>query len=66
VNLLEVEIDPEIRLDPDSVRGMPEDLRRHLLITMTIASEKYGCCWKELKWSVSFVDGQPVIRVKKI
>ena len=64
-NVLDVKIDPDIVLDPDRIKDMPEDLQGHLLVTMTIACERYECHWKELIWSVKFNNGQPVISVKK-
>jgi hypothetical protein len=64
-NVLEVEIDESIILDEDRTEGMPEDLKGHLLVTMTIAVKKYECHWTDLTWSIEFSNGQPIIRVKR-
>ena len=65
-NVLKVDIDPDIKLNPDRIKNMPEKLQGHLLVTMTIACKKYNCHWTELAWSVKFdKSGQPYIRVKK-
>ena len=65
-NVLEVVINPDIKLDPEKIKGMPEDLQGHLLVTMTIACQKYNCHWTELAWSVKFnKQRQPHISVKK-
>lgn len=64
-NVLEIEIDESIELDEDQIKGMPEDLKGHLLVTMTIAAKKYDCHWSELTWKIEFIDNQPIIKVKR-
>ena len=61
-NVLQVEIDPDIKLDERFTKNMPDDIRGRLLVTMTIACRKYDCHWTELIWTVK-PDG--VISVKK-
>lgn len=63
--VLDVTINPDIVLDETKIKGMPYDIQQHLLVTMTIAMERYECGWRDLLWSVKFNDGQPVISVKK-
>lgn len=63
--VLDVTINPDIELDESKTKGMPYDLKQHLLVTMTIATERYDCDWTELIWSVKFYEGQPVINVRK-
>jgi hypothetical protein len=64
-NVMEVVIDESIELDENQTKGMPEDLKGHLLVTMTIACKKHKCHWKDLTWSIEFSDGQPTIKVKR-
>ena len=64
-NVMDVEIDEDIVLDEERTKGMPDDLKGHLLVTMTIACKKYKCRWQELTWSIEFSNGQPIIKVKK-
>ncbi len=64
-NVLDVTINPDIQLDESKIKGMPYDLKQHLLVTITIAMERYKCDWPELSWSVKFNNGQPVISVKR-
>ncbi len=63
--VIDIEINPDIVLDKDKIKGMPYDLKQHLLVTITIAMERYECDWRELVWSIKFYDGQPVISVKR-
>ena len=63
--ILEVKIDKSIELNEKQTKGMPEDLKGHLLVTMTIASKKYKCHWSDLTWSIKFNNGQPIINVKR-
>lgn len=64
-NVLQVEIDKSIIL-PESCDNMPPDLKQHLLITMTIACERYDCSWQDLRWAVKYDSaGNPYIKVKK-
>ncbi len=60
-NVLDVTINPDIVLDEKSTKGMPDDIRARILITMTIAMERYDCDWTELTWKV---DKNSVISVK--
>jgi hypothetical protein len=64
-NVMDVVIDEDIVLDEDRIKGMPDDLKGHLLVTMTIACKKYECHWKELTWKIEFCDNQPIIKVKR-
>lgn len=64
-NVREIEIDETIELDEKSTAGMPDELKGHLLTTMTIACEKYDCHWSELTWSIEFLNSQPIIKVKR-
>ncbi len=61
-NVLKVTINPDIELDEARIKGMPDDIKGRLLVTMTIACDKYDCEWTELTWSVK-PDG--VISVKR-
>ena len=63
--VLDIAIDPDIKLSEEAIEDMPDDLKQHLLATMTIACERYKCNWRELIWSIKFYNGQPVINVKK-
>ena len=63
--VLNVTINPDIKLDESKIKKMPYDLKQYLLITITIAMERYECDWTELTWSIKFYDNQPVINVKK-
>ena len=63
--VLDVTINPNIKLDESKIKKMPYDLKQHLLIMITIAMERYKCDWTELSWNIKFYDGQPVINVKK-
>ena len=63
--VLDITINPDIKLDENKIKGMPYDLKQHLLVTITIAMERYKCNWTELAWSVKFCNGQPVIYVKR-
>ena len=64
-NVLDVVINPDILLNEKAIKNMPDDLKQHLLVTMTIACERYECDWRELTWKIKFYNGQPVISVKK-
>ncbi|MHC4322705.1 MAG: hypothetical protein ACYSUX_00365 [Planctomycetota bacterium] len=64
-NVVNVTIDPKIELDEDRIKGMPDNIKQSLLITMTMAAQRYNCDWRDLSWSVKFPGGQPVISVKK-
>ena len=57
-------INPDIELDERRTRNMPDNIKQPLLITITMAMEKYNCDWRDLAWSVKYPDGQPVISVK--
>ena len=61
-NILDVTINPDIVLDESKVKGMPDQIRGRLLVTMTIAMERYECDWRDLIWKVG-KDG--VISVKR-
>ncbi len=61
-NVLKVDIDPDIKLDERSTRNMPDDIKGRLLVTMTIACERYDRHWTNLTWKVN-KDG--VISVKR-
>jgi len=50
--VLNIVIDPEIKLDPDRTIGMPDQVRGGLLISLTRAAKKHGCSWTDLSWSV--------------
>ncbi len=60
--VLEVTIDPDIKLDEKVTKNMPDDIRGRLLVTMTMACERYDCHWTDLTWKVK-PDG--VIHVKR-
>ena len=64
-NVIDVEINPDIILNENKIKGMPYDLKQHLLATITIAMERYDCDWRELIWSVKFDQNLPVISVKR-
>ena len=64
-NVTEVEIDEDIVLDEERIKGMPDDLKGHLLVTMTIACKKYQCNWQGLTWNIKINNGQPIINVKR-
>lgn len=64
-NVTYVDIDEEIKLDEEQTKGMPEDLKGHLLAMITMAAKKHECHWSELTWSIKFSDGQPIIKVKR-
>ncbi len=50
--VLELDINPDIVLDEEKTKGMPDDIRGRLLVTMTIACSKYNCHWTDLAWRV--------------
>ena len=64
-NVLEIDIDPDIVLDEDRIKGMPDNIKGNLLATMTHAAKKYNCHWTKLTWCVIMSGGQPVIKVKR-
>ena len=61
-NVLKVDIDPDIKLDERFTKNMPDDIKGRILVTMTIACERYDCHWTDLAWKVN-KDG--VISVKR-
>ena len=63
-NVITPTINTDIILDEDRIRNMPDNIKQPLLITITMAEEKYNCSWRELQWSVKYPGGQPVICVK--
>ncbi len=63
-NVLQIDIDPDIVLDEDRIKGMPDQVKGNLLATLTIGAQKYNCHWTELTWEVKVIRGQPVIYVK--
>lgn len=64
--VLDVTINPDIILDESRIKDMPYNIKQHLLITITIAMERYNCDWRELVWSVKFdKERMPVISVKR-
>ncbi len=64
--VLDVVINPDIVLDERFTKNMPESIRQHLLITITIAMDRYECDWRDLTWKVRFnIEKQPYISVKK-
>ncbi len=64
--VLDVKINPDIQLDEKCTKDMPYDIRQNVLITMTIAAERYDCDWRELTWNVRFNEERmPVISVKR-
>ena len=63
-NVLTPTINPDIVLDEKRIKGMKDDIKQPLLITITMAMERYNCDWRDLTWSVKYYDGQPVISVK--
>lgn len=62
--VINVTIDENIKLDPERIKGMPDNIKQPLLITITMAMQRYDCDWRDLTWSVKYYDGQPVISVK--
>jgi len=63
-NVLTPTIDPDIVLDEKATKCMPDSIKQPLLITITMAMERYNCGWRDLTWSVTYPDSQPVISVK--
>ncbi len=63
-NAITVDIDPDIKLDPERTKGMPEEVKGGLLTLMTHSAKKHDCHWTKLTWSVKMVANQPVIKVK--
>ena len=63
--VLNITIDPDIELNEERTKNMPDSIKQPLLVTITMAMEKYDCDWRELVWSVKYYNGQPVISVKK-
>ena len=61
-NVLDVTINPDIVLDEQSTKGMPDDIKARILITMTIEMDRQGCDWRDLTWKV---DKNSVISVKR-
>ena len=51
-NVLEITIDPDIKLDETQIKGMPDDIKARILITMTRFCRQEGCHWTELTWEV--------------
>ena len=64
-NVLEITIDPDIVLDEDRIKGMPDNIKGNLLATMTHYCEKHDCHWTELIWDVKMNNNQPIIYVNK-
>jgi len=64
IKTIELEIDPDIDLG-DSVDDMPDQIKGGLLIMITRAAKKHNCHWKQIAWTVEFVDNQPIIKVRK-
>ena len=65
-NVLDVKINPSIELDEAKIKDMPYDLKQHLLITITIAMDRYDCDWRALTWRIKYNnEGLPVISVKR-
>jgi len=62
--ILELEIDPDITLDPNRIKGMPDSVVASLLMMLTRSAEKHNCHWSTLTWKVPIIDGQPIIMVK--
>lgn len=52
-NVVHIDIDPDIKLDESRIKDMPDDIKGRLLVTMTMACEKYDCHWTELTWRVN-------------
>ena len=65
-NVVEVQIDPEIVLDPVRTANMPDQVRGGLLVAMTLACKKYDCLWTNLTWEVKLVNNEPIIKVKHV
>ena len=65
-NVLDVKINPDIELDESKIKGMPYDIKQHLLVTITIAMNKYKCDWQDLTWRVKYNNKElPIISVKR-
>lgn len=64
-NVLQVTINPDIKLFGKDIDKMPDSIKQPLLITITMAMERYNCDWRELEWRIKYYNGQPVISVKK-
>ena len=62
--VINVTIDEDIVLDPVHTKNMPDSIKQPLLITITMAMQRYDCDWRDLEWSVKYYNGQPVISVK--
>ena len=62
--VINVTIDEDIVLDPVHTKNMPDNIKQPLLITITMAMQRYNCDWRDLTWSVKYYNGQPVISVK--
>lgn len=63
-NVLHMDIDPDIKLDPAQVGDMPSDIEGHLRANITIYAKKHGIHWTKVSWSVAIQDGQPIIKLK--
>ena len=63
---MKIKIDESIVL-PDICDKMSEDLRQHLLMALTDASERYECSYTELRWKVQIdpTNKMPIISVRK-
>ena len=61
-NVLDVAINPDIVLNERYTKNMPDEIKGRILVTMTIAMERYDCDWTELTWKV---DKNNVISVKR-
>ena len=63
-NVIEIQSNEHIKLDESRTKGMPENLKGHLIAVISYKARKHKCHWSEIVWSVDMVAGQPIIKVK--
>ena len=63
-NVIKMEFDPDIKLDPAEIGDMPSYIEAHLLANITIYAKRHGIHWTKVAWSVTMQDGQPIIKLK--
>ena len=51
-SVIEIQRNEHIKLDEERTKGMPDDLKGHLIAMISYKARKCGCHWSEIIWSV--------------
>jgi hypothetical protein len=63
-NVLDIQMNEHIVLDPERTKDMPDEFKGHLTAMISHAARKHKCHWSKITWSVTIEHNEPIIKVK--